>query len=258
MTRDGEMGARRFVDLVLSALPGESDSTLLRTLVHQLTTAVAMYVDPARRADTRRQTLARLWDLARAADPGSDAQLQLVSAASSFTTTGDDTAYLSGLLDGSEVIDGLAVDTELRWALLTGLAGAGAADEAAIAAELKRDDTATGRGRAARARASMPTVAAKGGGLAGRGRRGRPGQCDSGGRSPWASGGCGTPTPCAGLRGSLPRDARGHRAQRDHTRSSRRSSTASIRGRSPMSGSGMRRAPGWPSTRKPLMPCAVW
>jgi aminopeptidase N len=161
MTRDGEMGARRFVDLVLSALPGESDSTLLRTLVQQLTTAVAMYVDPARRADTRRQTLARLWDLARAAEPGSDAQLQLVSAASSFTTTGDDTAYLSGLLDGSEVIDGLAVDTELRWALLTGLAGAGAADEAAIAAELKRDDTATGRERAARARASMPTVAAK-------------------------------------------------------------------------------------------------
>ncbi len=32
MTRDAEMGARRFVDVVLATLPGEDDSTLLRTL----------------------------------------------------------------------------------------------------------------------------------------------------------------------------------------------------------------------------------
>ncbi|MCA0336118.1 MAG: aminopeptidase N [Actinobacteria bacterium] len=161
MTRDGEMGARRFVDLVLSALPGESDSTLLRTLYGQLAVAVGSYTAPEHREATRRATLERLWGIASTAAPGSDAQLQAVSAAAAFTTVGDDTAYLAGLLDGSESLDGLAVDTEVRWTLLTALAGAGAAGEEAIAAELERDATATGRERAARARASIPTVEAK-------------------------------------------------------------------------------------------------
>jgi aminopeptidase N len=161
MTRDGEMGARRFVDLVLSALPGESDSTLLRTLFAQVATAVGFYTAPEHRDATRRSTLARLWLLAAEAEPGSDAQLQLVTTACAFTTTGDDTAYISALLDGTESLPGLAVDTEVRWSLLTALVGAGAAGEDEIAAELERDATATGRERAARARASAPTVAAK-------------------------------------------------------------------------------------------------
>jgi aminopeptidase N len=161
MTRDAEMGARRFVDLVLSALPGESDSTLLRTLYGQLAVAVGSYTAPDRREETRRSTLERLWEVARAALPGSDAQLQAVTAAAAMTTTGDDTAYVAGLLDGSEVLDGLAVDTEVRWTLVTALAGAGAVGEPEIAAELARDATATGRERAARARASVPTTEAK-------------------------------------------------------------------------------------------------
>src|SRR6476661_1603250 len=43
MTRDAEMGARHFVDVVLETLPGETDSTLLRTLISQLQTAVHTY-----------------------------------------------------------------------------------------------------------------------------------------------------------------------------------------------------------------------
>ncbi|HPB71461.1 MAG TPA: aminopeptidase N [Phycicoccus sp.] len=161
MTRDAEMGARSFIDLVLAALPGESDSTLLRTLLQQLATALGFYVAPEHREPTRRATLDRLWSLAREAQPGSDAQLQLVTAAAALTTTGDDPAYLSGLLDGSVTLTGLTVDTEVRWTLLTALAGAGAAGEAEIAAEAERDRTATGRERAARARASIPSVEAK-------------------------------------------------------------------------------------------------
>ena len=161
MTRDAEMGARTFADLVLDVLPGESDSTLLRTLVAQLTTAVHLYVAPEHREATRRSTLDRLWDVARAAEPGSDAQLQLVSAAAGFTTTGDDTAYLRGLLDGGEELDGLALDTDMRWTLLTGLAAANALADGEVDAELRRDPTATGRERAARARAAVPTPQAK-------------------------------------------------------------------------------------------------
>ncbi|MFW5469779.1 aminopeptidase N [Knoellia sp. CPCC 206435] len=161
MTRDAEMGARTFVDLVLAVLPDEHDSTLVRTLIAQLSTAVHLYTAPAHRDAVRRSTLERLWEAARLAEPGSDAQLQLVTAAAGFTTTGDDTAYLRGLLDGTEQLEGLALDTDMRWTLLTGLAGANALADGEIEAELRRDATATGRERAARAHAAVPTPEAK-------------------------------------------------------------------------------------------------
>jgi aminopeptidase N len=161
MTRDAELGARTFIDLVLTVLPGESDSTLIRTLMAQLSTAVHLYTAPENREETRTTTLDRLWEIARSSAPGSDAQLQLVTAAAGFTTTGDDTAYLRGLLAGTESLEGLTLDTDMRWSLLTGLAGANALEDGEIEAELERDATATGRERAARARASVPTVEAK-------------------------------------------------------------------------------------------------
>lgn len=161
MTRDAEMGARRFVDVVLETLPGESDSTLLRTLIAQLQTAVHSYTAPEHRDAVRTSTRDRLWEVARAAEPGSDAQLQLVSAAAALTTAGDDPAQVRALLDGTEVLEGLTVDFEMRWTLLTAIVAAGAADEAEIDAERAREDTATGRERAARARAARPTLEAK-------------------------------------------------------------------------------------------------
>jgi aminopeptidase N len=161
MTRDAEMGARRFVDVVLETLPGESDSTLLRTLVAQLQTAVHSYSAPEHREPLRESTRDRLWEIARSAEPGSDAQLQLVSAAAALTAAGDDTTLLRALLDGTEVLDGLTVDFEMRWTLLTTLVAAGGADDAEIDAELAREDTATARERAAKARAARPTAQAK-------------------------------------------------------------------------------------------------
>jgi aminopeptidase N len=161
MTRDAEMGARHFVDVVLETLPGESDSTLLRTLVAQLQTAVHSYSAPEHRDALRASTRDRLWEITRSAEPGSDAQLQLVSAAAALTAAGDDSTLLRALLEGTEVLDGLTVDFEMRWTLLTALVAAGAADDAEIDAELAHEDTATARERAAKARAARPTAKAK-------------------------------------------------------------------------------------------------
>ncbi|HEX6916935.1 MAG TPA: aminopeptidase N [Phycicoccus sp.] len=161
MTRDAEMTARDFVGLVLASLPGETDSTLLRTLLQQLHTAVHRYTAPAVRDEVRRLVRDGLWELAAAAEPGGDAQLQLVSAWAGHTTMGDDPAPLRGLRDGTLVLDGLQVDFEMRWTLLTALAASGGADLPEIDAERAREDTATGRERAARARAARPTPEAK-------------------------------------------------------------------------------------------------
>ncbi len=161
MMREAEMSARSFADLVLGVLPGERDSTLLRTLLSHLQVAVFRFTDPATREDTRREARRRLWETACAAEPGSDAQLQLVTAWATFTTVDDDTAPVRALLEGTEVLDGLRVDFELRWTLLTALAAAGDAGADEIDAERRREDTATGRERAARARAARPTAEAK-------------------------------------------------------------------------------------------------
>ena len=66
-----------------------------------------------------------------------------------------------GLLDGSAYMDGLIVDTELRWRLLHRLASRGAAGPAEIDAELRRDATDAGERRAATCRAAIPEAAAK-------------------------------------------------------------------------------------------------
>jgi len=157
MTRDAEMRPRDFVDFVLASIPGESDSTLLRTMLTQLQTTVGSYLDPAHREEVRQSVLRRVHDLAGAAEPGGDAQLQLVTTYAALLRPGDDTAYARSLFDGSASLEGLAVDTEMRWTLLTALANAGSATEVEIDAERDRDNTATGRERAARARAAMPT-----------------------------------------------------------------------------------------------------
>ena len=161
MTRDAEMPARDFCDLVLSTLPGEKDSTLLRVLLSQLQSATRLYVTPARRDETLASVTARLRELAISATPGSDAQLQLVSAFAGYAHRDEDVVWVRGLLEGSAVLDGLAIDTEMRWTLLTSLATAGHGAESEIEHERLADNTATGHERAARALASIPTAKAK-------------------------------------------------------------------------------------------------
>jgi len=161
MTRDAEMSARDFCDLVLNTLPGETDSTLLRVLLAQLQTAARLYVAPAHRDGTLASLTARLRELATSATAGSDAQLQLVSAFAGYAQRGEDVVWVRGLLEGTAVLDGLAIDTEMRWTLLTSLATAGAAAESEIEVERQQDNTATGHERAARALASIPTAEAK-------------------------------------------------------------------------------------------------
>jgi len=161
MTRDAEMSGRDFCDLVLNALPGESDSTLLRVLLSQLGTASHLYVTPEHREEALTSLAARLRELAMSAMPGSDAQLQLVSAFAGYARSTTDVTWMRALLKGRAALDGLAIDTEMRWTLLTSLAMSGAAGESEIEAERQRDNTATGRERAARALAILPTAEAK-------------------------------------------------------------------------------------------------
>ena len=159
--RDGETPASSYVDLVLDNIAAETESTTLRTTLNQLVLAIKQYVSPDVRALTARRAGDRLAELARTAPAGSDMQFQMVKVFAHLASTPQHVAFLRALLDGSEALDGLEIDTDLRWELLEGLVLNGAAGEEEIAATLADDDTATGRQSAARARAAVPTTAAK-------------------------------------------------------------------------------------------------
>ena len=161
MTRDAEMAATDYVRLGLQAIAFETESTLLRVLIQQVTTAALTYTSPAHRDALLGEVEGLLRDAAWAAEAGSDAQLQLVTAWASFARSDESVAALRGLLSGEESLEGLKVDQDIRWTLVTALATAGDADQDEIDAELTRDNTATGREKAARALAARPTAEAK-------------------------------------------------------------------------------------------------
>jgi len=161
MTRDAEMSATDYVRLGLQAIAFETESTLLRILIQQVSTAALTYTVPERRAELLAEVESSLLAATRAAEAGSDAQLQLVTAWASFASSEESVRVLRDLLSGAETLPGLTVDQDIRWTLVTALATAGAADEAVIAAERERDNTATGREKAARALAARPTAEAK-------------------------------------------------------------------------------------------------
>ncbi|MBL0887069.1 aminopeptidase N [Myceligenerans indicum] len=159
--RDGETPASAYVDLVLGNIAAETESTTVRTTLNQLVLAIRQYVAPGARPATLVRAGDRLAELARGAEAGSDLQFQLVKVFAHLASTREHVALLKGLLDGSTALDGLEIDTDLRWELLEGLVLNGAAGEAEIAATLAEDDTATGRQSAARARATVPVTDAK-------------------------------------------------------------------------------------------------
>ena len=161
MTRDGELATRDYLELVLHGIAKETDIGVVQSLHRQTKLALDQYADPAwREAGLARWTEAALAHLESAA-PGSDHQLAWARAFAATARTAEQLDILQGLLDGSRSYEGLAVDTDLRWALLTRLAATGRAGEEAIAAELRRDATSAGEQHAAAARAARPGAESK-------------------------------------------------------------------------------------------------
>jgi aminopeptidase N len=161
MVRDGEMTARDYVRLVLGGVSSVRDISVVQTLLRQASLAARQYADPSWRAEGLAFIASSLRSLLTAAPAGSDHQLAYVRALATVATSLGDLEFLAGLLDGSISLDGLAVDTDLRWMLLRRLVSRGVRGEDAIDAELSRDATDAGERQAAGCRAAVPTLTAK-------------------------------------------------------------------------------------------------
>ena len=160
-TRDAEMAASDYIDLVLRNIGAESESTTIRTTLAQLQLAANSYVAPDTREAARAKVADGLWELLQTAAPGSDLQLQLATAFASAASAPGHWEQVRRLREGELILPGLEIDTDLSWQLLISLAAGGLADDAAIDAALAADNTAKGGEFAAQARAAIPTAEAK-------------------------------------------------------------------------------------------------
>lgn len=155
-TRDAEMPATDYIELVLSNIAAETESTTLRTTLNQLITAAGSYVRPEYREEATITIADHLWKFAQSAEPGSDAQFQFIKYLALTATTEKQLQILNDLRSGTITLQGLEIDTDLSWELFEGLATAGLVDDEDIAKVLASDNTSTGQQAAARARASLP------------------------------------------------------------------------------------------------------
>ncbi|WP_367125435.1 aminopeptidase N [Streptomyces phytohabitans] len=161
MTRDGLMPARDFLALVLRFAGDETDIGVLQMLHAWARTAEVQYTAPDRREEAARELAEGALSGLRQAAPGSGHQLAWARFFAAVAHGEHDLQLLSGLLAGTARVDGLEIDQELRWTFLHTLTAHGAADEAAVAGELRRDDTASGRRHEVRSLAARPSAAVK-------------------------------------------------------------------------------------------------
>ena len=160
-TRDGEKSGRAFIDLVLAHIANETESTTMMTCLRQLLTVANLYVAPEYRLESQLKIADGLWKLAQNAQAGSDAQLQFVKFFAQFARSDKQLTTVADLLSGKAQMDGLEIDTDLRWELLTALSVGGKVTKERIDVELEADNTANGQKAHAAAIAAMPEKKSK-------------------------------------------------------------------------------------------------
>jgi aminopeptidase N len=161
MTRDGELATRDYLALMLAGAELETDIGVLQSLIRLALRSLEIHADPTWAPEGWRALADKSLTALRAAKPGSDHQLAWAHALIGSARSEEHVAFLHGLLDGAQTVDGLAVDDELRWSMIQALVALGELGIEDIEAELERDPSAAGQRHAATARALRPSAEAK-------------------------------------------------------------------------------------------------
>jgi len=158
--RDGvrsvQLDPARATALLAAALPSEPQVEFVEAMGGFLQKLAGPWCPPGQRADRARTVADTFGSLLRASEPGSDRQLAAFRLAIGAATDPDGLRrWLAG-----ELPDGLSLDHVLRWAIavrLVSLTGETSVIDDCLAA----DPSSAGVVAAARARAAVPTTAAK-------------------------------------------------------------------------------------------------
>ncbi|MEV6169912.1 aminopeptidase N [Streptomyces sp. NPDC051954] len=150
-----------YLEAARTHLPHETDLALVQGVLAFASTHITdRYLTPEERPAALATLSALCRDLLRRTEDGDNPGLRLIAVRHFIDVAAHPDTIAAWLADGT-VPGGPELDPELRWRVLARLAVLGATDEAAIAAELERDPSATGQEGAARCRAALPDPEAK-------------------------------------------------------------------------------------------------
>ena len=161
MAQQAQLSLRAFVQIVSTGMETEPSVSVVQTLHQETAQVIAQFADPQWVPDIKEQLASAALRLLNTAEPGSDHQLAWAELLAWTATSEEQVELVASLLDASTEVPGLAIDTELRWALLGRLVSTGRAADAEIDAELERDPTDSGVRRAATCRAAVPDAVHK-------------------------------------------------------------------------------------------------
>ena len=160
--RDGVTPAARYVSAVEQFAPSETGIGVLLNVLGNAAGAMERYVAAESRARVRKGFLGVAAEQLRCAAPGSDQQLAWARTLADVSRHGESQLGLvREILEGTTVVEGLAVDAELRWSLWQALAAHGQASLAELDRELDSDTTASGKEGHALAAAARPEASVK-------------------------------------------------------------------------------------------------
>ncbi|WP_221583916.1 aminopeptidase N [Microbacterium sp. G2-8] len=162
-TRDGELAALRYLEIVRRHAPAERNVGLLSGTLQNAAFTVDHYVSVDARERAREMWLDTAWEALTDAEPGSDAQLAWARAVGrAASTTAGRSQELAEILAGTRPApEGLPLDADLRWTWTQALAATGSATDDDIRAELAQDDTMSGRTASIEALAARPDAAVR-------------------------------------------------------------------------------------------------
>ncbi|MDF1487824.1 aminopeptidase N [Tessaracoccus caeni] len=162
MTRDAELSASAYTEIVLRGLASEKNPAATSSLLNQLAVAASSYTAPELRDAAKQQLVKGLARLLKRADAGSDKQLQLAKALVGASSSPAAIELIQGWLNGEEVPAGLTIDTAVRWEITFALAKNGVIGVDDIERErTEHDNTSAGAEQAAGARAALPDAEEK-------------------------------------------------------------------------------------------------
>jgi aminopeptidase N len=165
MTSQAELAVPDFVGALAGGVRLERSVARVEALLGQARPLIDQLAGPADAVAAKERLAGVAVEMLGAASPGGDHQLAWAQLLSWTAVSGTQLDLVAGLLDGVVELPGLAIDTELRWALLRRLAAMGRVASGSIDdvidAELARDQTEAGRRNALACRASVPSAAHK-------------------------------------------------------------------------------------------------
>jgi aminopeptidase N len=161
MVRDQQLKSTDFLALVREKLPLEPMSELTDAVLSHAAAALGRYVPDERRESEYHLSFLTNWSAMQNA-PAGDAKIIWARAVIAAAIVPADIQRVTQLIDGTEVVEGLNIDQDMRWAVAVKTVGHGMpGGEERVAQELERDPSDRGQRAQLRAKVSVPSATVK-------------------------------------------------------------------------------------------------